>query len=82
MICVGFVTLNSQFHVMRAYVTYYFHANCAMIYYILHLHKTYVIWKNISRGDILYYAMLHYIQMKLKGLLLVLANEVSGYKIY
>ena len=31
---------------------------------------------------ILCYDMLHYMQMKLKGLLLVLANKVSGYTIY
>ena len=28
------------------------------------------------------YAMIHYMQMNLKGLLLVLANKVSGYTIY
>jgi hypothetical protein len=31
---------------------------------------------------ILCYAMIHYMQMNLKGLLLVLANKVSGYTIY
>jgi hypothetical protein len=36
-----------------------------------------------GRGAILSYtAMLHYVQMKLKGLLLVLANKVSGYMMY
>jgi hypothetical protein len=40
------------------------------------------IQKEETKGDILYYAMLHYIQMKLKGLLLVLDNEVSGYTMY
>jgi hypothetical protein len=48
---------------------------------MLFMKKDKGIW-NKSRGAILYYAMLHYIQMKLNGLLLVLANEVSGYTIY
>jgi hypothetical protein len=38
-VCVGFVTLNSQFHVMMAYVNCYYNAIGAMIYYMLHLHK-------------------------------------------
>ena len=31
---------------------------------------------------IMFYAIIHYMQMNLKGLLLVLANKVSGYTIY
>jgi hypothetical protein len=34
-----------------------------------------------EREAILYYAMLYYVQMKLKGLLLVLTRNVSGYTI-
>jgi hypothetical protein len=50
MLCVSVFTLNSHIHVTKAYVNCYFY--CAMIYYMLHLHKTCVshekeIWRKI-----------------------------------
>jgi len=49
MLCVGFVTLISKFHVWMDYIHCYYIAIGAMIYYILHLHKTHVSYKKRQR---------------------------------
>jgi hypothetical protein len=75
---------------MMAYVNYYY--NCywrldsytCTRYMLVTTNKSNGKWtyeKIQERGAILYYAMLYYVQMKLKGLLLVLTSNVSGYTI-
>jgi hypothetical protein len=42
MLCVGSVALRSKFHICMAGIQCYDNAIDAMIYYMLHLHKTHV----------------------------------------
>ena len=65
--CVGYVALNSKFHVIMAYVNYYYNAIGAMIYHILYLHKTHVSYNKkqdqygkMSKKKKLNYVMLYY----------------------
>jgi hypothetical protein len=72
-----------------AYIHCYYIAIGAMIHYMLHLHKTHVSYNkrqeqygiNPRKGTKLCYAMLYYMQLKLKKLMLVLTSNVSGYTI-
>jgi hypothetical protein len=48
-LCVGYVALDSKFHVMMAYVNYYYNDIGTMIYYMLHLHKTHVSHNKIQK---------------------------------
>lgn len=81
---VGFLTLSSKFHVMMAYIYCYWRLDSyTYIRYMLvttnksNGKETYE--KIQERGAILYYAIL--CANKLKGLLLVLTSNVSGYTI-
>ena len=88
MLYVVCVTLSSKFYVMMTYVNYYY--NCYWHLDSYTCTRYMLVTTNNSngkgtyekiqeRGVILYYAMLYYVQMKLKGLLLVLTRNVSGY---
>ena len=90
MLCVGFITLSSKFYVWMAYIHGYGIAIVAMIHHILYLHKTHVIYnkkqeqygiKSKEEETKLWYAMLYYMHLKLKKLMLVLTSNVSGYTI-
>ena len=72
-----------------AYIHFYHIAISTMIRYMFHLHKTHVSYNKRqeqygkkSKKKELNYAMLYYIHLKLKKLMLVLTSNVSGYTIF